>query len=381
MPRKGENIRRRNDGRWEGRYYTVDDQSGKKQYHSLYAHSYREVKEKLIAVRTSRLLGGECKAQRGRPEIPVYEKTFGEMTAVWLSHVKENKKYSTYAKYEAIYQKHLLRSLESLSVNQIHSALVSSMISSQGIRSESMIRSIYCVINQVILFVNKNYDCNIAVVSRNKSSRSAKPVEILKKSEQIRLLEILYQNMDLNKLGIVMCLFTGLRLGEICSLKWNDIDLNGGLLYVNRTVQRIAVKGHCTKTELMEGEPKSIFSKRVIPLPDELIQIIRQFKTDDEYVISKDRPTEPRTYQYRFHQLLKEAGIVSYNFHVLRHTFATNCIASGADIKSLSEILGHSGVNITLDRYVHPSEETKRMHLNALSAIYGQYLGQNTGNG
>lgn len=378
MPRKGENIRRRNDGRWEARYCTTDYQSGKKQYHSLYAHSYKEVKEKLIIVKRSLLSGEECGLQKERPDLPVHEKTFGEMTAIWLSNVKEVRKYSTYAKYDAVYQKHLSHHLDDLPVSRINSNLIGGIISSQEIRSESIIRSIYCVINQIIVFANKNEYCNIAAVSRDKSSCSAKPVEILKRSEQIRLFEVLYQNMDLSKLGIVICLSTGLRLGEVCSLKWNDIDLGGGLLYVNRTVQRIAIKGHSTKTELMEGDPKSIFSKRVIPLPDELIQIIKQFKTDDEYVISGDRPTEPRTYQYRFHQFLKQGKIARYNFHVLRHTFATNCIASGADIKSLSEILGHSSVNITLNRYVHPSEETKRMHLNALSAIYGQYLGQNS---
>ena len=107
-----------------------------------------------------------------------------------------------------------------------------------------------------------------------------------------------------------------------------------------------------------------------------MTRLIKEFHTGGEYVISGNRPTEPRTYQNCFHRLLNMADIPKYNFHILRHTFATNCIDSGADIKSLSELLGHSSVNITLNRYVHPSEQIKRQHLNTLSAIYGQYLGQ-----
>lgn len=376
MPRKGENIRKRNDGRWEGRYFTTDYRSGKKQYHSLYAHSYKEVKEKLLLIKNSILNSEEAVSSYENTNAFSSEKTFGEITALWLSDIQKKKKYSTFAKYDSIYSKHLFQELGNVSMTQINQEMINHLISDQEIKSESIIRSVYCVINQVVGFANRNYCCNIAPVQREKNSFQIKPVEILKRSEQIKLFEVLSKNTDLNKLGIIMCLSTGLRLGEVCSLKWDDIDINNRLLYVNRTVQRVAVKGQNTKTILMESDPKSVFSKRVIPLPDELIQLLLQFKSDDEYVISKTKPTEPRTYQNRFQQFLKQGGIVPYNFHVLRHTFATNCIDSGADIKSLSEILGHSNVNITLNRYVHPSVETKRMHLNALSSIYGQYLGQ-----
>lgn len=376
MPRKGENIRKRADGRWEGRYFTVNSDTGKKQYHSVYARTYRKVKEKLII------------ARQAQPEAvqPVFTEisagmeetvdTFGNIAAMWLENVKKNCKYSTYVKYRQIYEKHLKDTMDGLEMAQVTSEMIRDLINVREISSESLIRSIYCVINQVLVFAQDNHLAFTAAVARGRTTKQTKPVEIMKRAEQIRLFELLYMDMDRYKFGILLCLSTGLRLGEICALKWSDIDINGSLLYVNRTVQRIAVEDGSAKTKLMESEPKSMFSKRVIPLSDEIMRLVREFRTDSEYVISQNRPTEPRTYQNRFHRLLSQAGIPSYNFHVLRHTFATNCVDSGADIKSLSEMLGHSSVNITLNRYVHPSVQTKRQHLNTLSAIYGQYLSQ-----
>ena len=201
--------------------------------------------------------------------------------------------------------------------------------------------------------------------------------ETFNQAEQMKLLQYLYEEMDIYKLGILLCISTGLRLGEICALKWEDVDLRGKLLYVNATVQRIAVKGYESRTVLLEGEPKSIFSKREIPLSEEMMKLLFSYYDNSKiYVINEDRPMEPRTYQNKFQKYLEHAGIGKKNFHALRHTFATNCINSGTDIKSLSEILGHSDVRITLNRYVHHTMETKRRHMNSLSVIYGQYLGQ-----
>jgi len=127
----------------------------------------------------------------------------------------------------------------------------------------------------------------------------------------------------------------------------------------------------------LEGEPKSIFSKREIPLADEVVKLLLPYCNGAErYVIHGNKPMEPRTYQNKFQKYLQMAGIERKNFHILRHTFATNCINSGIDIKSLSEILGHSDVKITLNCYVHPTIETKRQYINSLSVIYGQYMSQ-----
>lgn len=194
--------------------------------------------------------------------------------------------------------------------------------------------------------------------------------------EQSRLFHVLCSEIDVFKMGILLCLLTGLRLGEICSLKCSDIDLHTKTLRVNSTVQRIAVDGCGTKTILYENKPKSIYSVREIPLSEGAVRLLKAFPMDGKYFIKGDAPMEPRTYQNKLKSYLRQAGIEHKNFHALRHTFATNCIESGMDAKSLSEILGHANVQITLNRYVHPSIALKRQQMNGLSSIYGQFVGQ-----
>ena len=178
------------------------------------------------------------------------------------------------------------------------------------------------------------------------------------------------------KMAVLLVLFTGLRLGELCALKWADIDFENKMLTVNQTVQRLYAEGHKTKTILIETIPKSEHSMREIPLPAVLLELLTQFRNDKKYVFGGDKPMEPRTMQYQFKKILKETEMSNTNFHILRHTFSTNCIEDGMDVKSLSEMLGHSDVQITLNRYVHPSMDIKRKYIDSLSAFYGQIYGQ-----
>lgn len=385
MSKRGENIRKRADGRWEARFFVTDSDKGQKKCKSVYAKTYADVKIKLAEAKYK----FEKEAQKARKEIksvyPPDSTTFENSTLTglaseWLLEISRFKKHSTYIKYKGIYDNHLAKRLDGISITDMTGNKAKGLYDPISFLNEnlsdSLIKSIYCVLNQILNYSNIHYHTDIRQVARPKTHMVVKPVETLPQSEQIRLIREIYKNMDHNKLGILLCLSTGLRLGEICSLKWSDIDLDGKLLYVNRTVQRIAVDSHSTKTILFEDAPKSMFSKREIPIPDSIMPYLATFIRSEGYVISGEGPTEPRTYQYRFQRLLSEAGIGKHNFHVIRHTFATNCINSGADIKSLSEILGHSNVNITLNRYVHPTIDTKRKHLNNLSSVYGQYVGE-----
>lgn len=373
MPRRGENIRKRKDGRWEGRYY-IPDENGVKIPKSVYAKSYLEVKNKLMEVKqnlqlqTDHSTVGKMHA-KGRI-------TFGMAAGEWLSSIAKSRKHSTYIKYKTVYKKYLEADLSEELLVKVDATQITALLPAGDQGSESLRKSICCVVNQIFEYAEEHYHITSIRVSPKKKGSAIKPVEVISRTEQRRLLQFLYRDMDINKFGILLCLSTGLRLGEICALKWSDIDMQEKVLYVNRTVQRIAVEGYDTKTILMEGEPKSIFSKREIPLSDEIVELMERFYKNQEYVISGTKPTEPRTYQNRFQRYLKLAGIDKTNFHILRHTFATNCVNSGTDIKSLSEILGHSDVNTTLKRYVHPTFDMKRRHLNSLSAIYGQYVGR-----
>ena len=204
-----------------------------------------------------------------------------------------------------------------------------------------------------------------------------KDMRVLSTDEQAALEKFLCADMDESKLGIYLCLYTGLRVGEICSLLWGDISLGERVLTVKRTIQRLQTFDTLTptKTKVITSNPKSSFSMRTIPLPECLSSKLQRFRPDthcdDAYLLTgqTERWVEPRTMQNRFKTYLSECGIKDANFHALRHTFATRCVALGFEIKSLSQILGHSDVNITLNRYVHPSIDAKRSNMDKLEAL------------
>ena len=159
---------------------------------------------------------------------------------------------------------------------------------------------------------------------------------------------------------MLLCLYTGLRIGEVCALRWDCVDLDKRALRVRATVQGVRLQdpGDGPKTKMLYSEPKSKTSIRDIPLPEQLLPILRQFQGDPSAFIlsgAADQYPEPRLLQYWFKKYLVQCGIEDANFHALRHTFATRCVESGFELKSLSEILGHANVNVTLNRYVHSS--------------------------
>ena len=199
---------------------------------------------------------------------------------------------------------------------------------------------------------------------------SEKPLEILNLDEQNRLVRYLYFNLDVSNIGVLIALYTGIRIGELCALKWQDIDLESETIKITKTIQRIknTDKKAETKTKVVIDTPKSKKSVRNIPIPDFLLKILKTYQNiPDIYVLSgKTKYIEPRTYQNRFEKYLEKAKVERIPFHALRHTFATRSIESGMDIKTLSELLGHSSVKFTLDRYVHSSFELKKLSINKL---------------
>ncbi|MCD7811808.1 MAG: site-specific integrase, partial [Ruminococcus sp.] len=166
-------------------------------------------------------------------------------------------------------------------------------------------------------------------------------------------------------MGIALCLTTGLRIGELCALQWEDVDLKKRILTVRKTIQRIRKPNGKSKTSLIITEPKSESSKRSIPIPECMVKLLKNFKSNpkDFLISGKEKPIEPRTMQYRFAKILKNVNLPSVHFHALRHMFASNCIKLGFDVKALSEIWGHSNVEITLNRYVHSSFAQKQAYM------------------
>ena len=203
--------------------------------------------------------------------------------------------------------------------------------------------------------------------------QSQHQLRVLSISEQQKLSDYLYENLNLYNLGIMICLYTGLRVGEICALKWGDVNFEEKTIYVHQTMQRLqCMESGERKTQILISNPKSDSSVRWIPIPDSLFNLICQYKfPENAYFLTgtSKQYIEPRNMQNKFKKAIKECNIENANFHALRHTFATRCIELGFDIKSLSEILGHSNVNITLNRYVHPSMELKQQNMNKLSEL------------
>lgn len=379
MARHGENIRKRADGRWEGRYKAFDESKGREIYRSVYGHTYSEVKGKLMErkyISEKVLPQGNLVPEAG--STPQIEIPFAQLAMEWLTVVAERRKHSTYIKYEAVYKTHLEAVVGQCSLTAAANIELQGKISDHIAKvspSESLQKSIICVANQILAFAGRKHAVSIPALKQSEKKQSRKPPEPLSKDEQASLLSYVFQETDKFSVAVLLCLYTGIRLGELCALKWTDIDAKDMVLRVDRTVQRIAAGNGLTKTVLMENTPKSPSSKRMIPLSKEVMAPLMELQGDQPYVFGGALPLEPRTMQYRFQKILGKAGISSKNFHILRHTFATNGIENGMDVKILSEILGHSDVKITLNRYVHPSMDTKRTQLGRLSGFYGQLGG------
>lgn len=375
MARHGENIRKRKDGRWEGRYPVYSEKKERRVYCSVYGRTYDEVREKLTIKKNLVKGHPETVERADSQKIHILKSiSFSEAAQDWLEQVRKKRKLSTYIKYNLIYQNHIKKIFGDVTLFEITDSIVKERLPES--LSYSVYKSIYCVLNQILKFVSVRHSLTVSSLKRPCLRVCNKPVKVLSKREQKQLISILYHETDLFKMAVLFVLFTGLRLGEVCALKWEDIDLENKILTVNRTVQRLYNEGHQTKTILMETMPKSIHSVREIPLSVPIMNLLIEFHNDKEYVFGGDKPMEPRTMQYHFKKILEEAKLSDTNFHILRHTFSTNCIEDGMDVKSLSEMLGHSDVQITLNRYVHPSLDTKRQYMDKLSVFYGQIHGR-----
>ncbi len=362
MAKRGENIRKRKDGRWEARILT---DTGKTK--SIYAQSYSQLKEKIRKPQTE-------------PENQRENILFKELSNKWLKESEIKNKQSTCAIYRGIIQRHILPYFGHMKANTIERNHINSFIAQKAFQGKLEVKTIHDitrVLMQIIKYgENLGYIHNfIYDITTPKLNR--KELTVLTPTEQEKLVNLIKQDINCENIGILLSLYAGLRLGEICALQWGDIDLNLGIISVTKTMQRISAtdKTVDTKTVIIIDTPKSQKSIRKIPIPYFLLTELKKLSkgcTDESYVLtsSKSRYTEPRTYQYKFKKYLKQSGIQDTNFHALRHTFATRAVEQNVDIKTLSEILGHSTVNFTLDRYVHPSFELKKQNMEKLVVCY-----------
>jgi len=356
---KGFNIYLRKDGRWEGRITKGKDSNGKRSYHYFFAHTCDQVANKMTEFLSSVLKGNEC------------INSFGSIYKEWFNSIHHVIKQSTAANYMMKAKKHLLPYFGTKCMSSINETSIYSFIKQkqrEGLSSR-YISDIIVLMKSIFKYAVKKYHIfnPLNGISLPKKKRSE--VMLLDANEQNKLQTFINNNRNLSTLGTAISMTTGIRIGELCALQWSNVDFEKRVLTVKKTLQRIQNPTNHSKTQVVITEPKSDSSMRSIPIPDCLIGFLSDFKgADSEYILTgSNKPIEPRSMQYRFRTILKNAGLPSIHFHALRHMFASNCVKLGFDIKSLSELLGHSSVEITLNRYVHSSFEQKKEYMSRIT--------------
>ncbi len=371
MARHGDRIRKRKDGRWEGRYKTGNNSLGRTVYASVYGRSYTEVRTKLREQ--------EQLEQSMNTEQKVRLR-FSDCAEKWLLCKKLQLKKATVHKYEYLLQKHIIPVLGDQFISTIDTCTINNFAESKLTAgnvykgdnlSKSYVRSMVLIIHSVMTYSAQNGWCRPIPTKVYMPSSEKKELPIFSISQQRTLEKHLIANLTHTSVGILITLQTGLRIGEVCALTWEDLDFLNNILYVRATVSRIG-NPIGNGTILIIDTPKTKSSVRAIPFRNSLLNALETIKmqTTSKYVISeKTTFMSPRTFEYRYHKILKELHLPNLNYHALRHTFATRCIEYGVDVKSLSEILGHANVSITLNTYVHSSMDMKRTQLDKLPTL------------
>ena len=356
MARRGENIYKRKDGRWEGRYYKYSE-NGKRKYNSVYAHSYSEVKHKLNELKAKTKNNASCSL------------TVKELFEEWFGAILQKVKPSTYYCYKTKVKKHILSAFGSMKYDRITVEKIQGFINDKigsGL-SAKYVCDIIVVFKSMSKYISKIY----GIIDRLKNvilpKAEKKEAVLMTMEQQKQLCMSAMKSKGTTKLAVLLGFNMGLRIGEICGLKWEDIDLDDRTIIIKRTVQRIYENG---ATKLYISSPKSKSSARTIPIPEFLLSILKEYKGKGFILSGSEKIIEPRLLHYRFKSMLKKEKMPSFTFHSLRHTFATNCIRLGFDVKTLSEILGHSTVEITLNRYVHSSIDRKRSCMNMIKKSF-----------
>lgn len=351
MSRKGTNIYKRKDGRWEARYVKFIEPDGSKKYGYVYGSSYHEARNKQLHLMQNLHL----------PAKETYI-TLSELTWEWLASITLTVKKSTFQKYESLIRNHItaepigkiqIRFLSGKSVNDYAACKLE-------ILSAKSVNDILSIINSSLSYAEEIY--NIPKIKFRYVKEPVKEMRVLSAFEQQKLETYLRRNMDVFKFGVLLALYTGIRVGELCALQWDDVKRNE--IVISKTLHRI--KGD-KGTILEVTEPKTRTSNRIVPLPPFFIPTVEQFRSRGAVLKTQSiKVAEPRLMQHKFEKYIKECGLPKTNFHALRHTFATRCVEAGFDIKSLSEILGHTDVKTTLNKYVHSSFELKRRNMELL---------------
>lgn len=357
MEKTGITITKRKDGRYVGKFIAEYADNGKAQYHYVYGKTYEEAESKVLIGReiATRYLSGRYI-------------TVSNVYREWLNAVVNRVKESTLANYQNKFEKHILPEFGDIPCADLTAGRINAFINKKladGL-SASYVRDIFTVFKTMLKYAQEEYGFRLSLKNVVLPKAERNQVEKISDTEQKKLVSYLKANMSLTAFGILLSLFIGLRIGELCGLKWEDVDFQHKVLRIRRTVQRITSANGNRKTKIVISAPKSATSFREIAIPDMLMKYFEMFRDEaDHFILSgADKPVEPRTMQYRYKKILQSTEVESHNYHKLRHTFATNSAEKGFNIKALSAVLGHSSVTLTLNRYIHPDRTYERRLMN-----------------
>lgn len=296
----------------------------------------------------------------------VKEKNMSQIADLWKEEKRQFVKKSTFAAYSLIVETHLMPAfgnLTEIAEKDVQEFVLNKL--NKGL-SQKTIKDILIVLRMILKYgAKKNYCVYSPIDVIFPTDRERQELEVLSIANQKKIMHYVKENFTFRNLGIFICLSTGIRIGEICALTWEDIDIDGGVIHIRKTIQRIYIRGKGVRhTELLIDTPKTATSIRDIPMTKDLLSVlkpIRKVVNGQYFVLTNEaHPTEPRTYRNYYKKLLDKLGIPPIKFHGLRHSFATRCIESHCDYKTVSVILGHSNISTTLNLYVHPNMEQKK---------------------
>ncbi len=371
MSKKGENIYKRKDNRWEARYIKGYAPDGTARYGYCYGKTYREAKDKVEHAKAALLLNIHSEEQPRRRRFSYY-------CDEWLQLNKIKVKESTFVKYTTTVNKYIKPKMGGCFTQGLSNVLVDRFTQELLYEEElapKTVKDILIVLHSILKYAARQYQDAFPRIDICYPKELKKEMRVLSREEQSCFVQFLLRDMDECKFGTLLALLTGMRIGEICALRWEHISLKEGVIKIVSTMQRLRDLDatHASKTKVVITDPKSDTSARIIPLSNYAIELCRRFQSSSPtaFVLTGSTSSfvEPRTLQYKMEKYTKACGLEDVHFHTLRHTFATRCVEVGFEIKSLSEILGHSSPQITLERYVHSSMELKRDNMNKVDMI------------
>ena len=301
----------------------------------------------------------------------------------WLLEKKDYIKESTYANYSNNIFNHIIPKLGNYYLNELNHKVIQDFLlelsktgrkDNNGGLAEKTIKDITIIIKGSIKKgINEDKIKHIELTFNYPKDNKENKLYVLTKREQNKITNYVLENINSRNIGLLISLYSGIRIGELCALRWEDVDFKKNSLTINKTIQRVYIKDKNKNiSKVIITTPKTKNANREIPINKDFLEILKKVKSEKKnYILTgNEKYIEPRTYRKYFNKILDELKIKHFNFHSLRHTFATNCISLGVDYKTVSELLGHANVNITLNLYVHPRYSQKKKCIDLVCKVF-----------